>query len=90
MQNLLNLWGTRNTTLEGKIIIFKTLALSKMELITSVSKYLIEEIQKIQKTFIWYNLTPKIKHETLCISFQEGSHKCRHKFEYCESSKFMD
>ena len=54
MQNVLNLWKMRNIILEGKIIIFKTLALSKIVyliLITSFSKQLIEEIQRIQKTF---------------------------------------
>ena len=57
----------RNIALEGKIITFKTLALSKilyLILITSFSEQLIEEIQKIQKAFIWNNLIPKIKHET--------------------------
>ena len=51
MQNVLNLWGMRNITLEGKIIIFKALALSKIEhltLITSFSKQLIGEMQRIQ------------------------------------------
>ena len=69
IQNVLNLCGTRNTTLEGKIIIFKTLASSKtayLILITSFSKELIEEIQKIQKDFIWNNL---------CISFEKGGLK---------------
>ena len=78
MQNVLNLWRMRNITLEGKIIIFKTLALSKivyLTLITSFSKQLIEEIQRIQKAFIWNNLTPKIKHETLCNSFEEDGLK---------------
>ena len=78
MQNVLNLWRMRNITLEGKVIIFKTLALSKivyLTLITSFSKQLIEEIQKIQKAFIWNNLTPKINHETLCNSFEEDGLK---------------
>ena len=64
----------RNITLEGKIIIFKKLALSKiayLTLITSFSEQLIEEIQGIQEAFIWNNLTPKIKHETLCNSFDK-------------------
>ena len=63
MQNVLNLWRIRNITLEGKILIFKTLALSKivyLTLITSFSKQLIEEIQRIQKATILNNLTPKI------------------------------
>ena len=78
MQNVLNLWRMRNITLEGKIIIFKTLALSKilyLTLITSFSKQLIEEIQRIQKAFIWNILTPKIKHETFCNSFEEDGLK---------------
>ena len=36
---------------------------------------LIEEIQKLQKSCIWNNLTPKIKHETLCNFFQEDGLK---------------
>ena len=69
MLNILNLWRIRNISLKGKIIILKTLAPSKiayLTLITSISKQSIEKIQKIQKAFIENNLTPKIKHETLC------------------------
>ena len=60
--------------------IFKTLALTLskivyLTLINSFSKQLIEEIQRIQKAFIWNNLTSKIKHETLCNSFEEGGLK---------------
>ena len=65
-------------TLEGKITIFKTLALSKivyLTLITSFSEQLIEEIQRIQKAFIWNNLTTRIIHKSLCISFEEGGLK---------------
>ena len=49
MKNVLNLWRMRNTTLVRKIIIFKTLALSKIVhliLATSFSKHLIEKMQK--------------------------------------------
>ena len=76
MQNILTLW--RNITLEGKLKIFKTLALSEivyLTLITSFSKQLIEEMQKIQKAFICDNLTSKIKYETLRNSFEESSLK---------------
>ena len=55
MQNVLNFWRMRNITLEGKIIIIKTLAVSKIVyliLITSFSKQLIAEIQNIQKAFL--------------------------------------
>ena len=78
MQKVLNLRRMRNITLEAKMIIFKTLAISKilyLTLITSFLKQLIEEIQKMLKVFIWNNLSPKIKHETLCNSFEEGGLK---------------
>ena len=56
MQNILNLWRVGNITLDGKIIILKTLPLSKtvhLTLITSISKQLSEEMQhKIQQAFI--------------------------------------
>ena len=53
MQNVLNLLRTRNNTLEGKIIISKTLALSKivyLTLRTQFSKQL-KKYKKIQKSF---------------------------------------
>ena len=95
MQNFLNLWRIRNITLEGKIIIFKPLVLSKiayLTLTTSISKQFIEEIQKkLQKSFIWNNLTRKIKHETQCNSFEEGGLKyveiARFGLKYVESAK---
>ena len=58
MQNVLNSWRMRNVTVDWKIIIFKTLALSKIVhliLITLFSKQLIDEMQKILKDFIWNN-----------------------------------
>ena len=68
----------RNNMLEGKIRIFKTLVPSKivcLTLKTSFSKQLTEKMHKIQKAFIWNNLTPKIKHKTLCNFFEEGGLK---------------
>ena len=50
MKNVLNIWRMRNITVEGKIIIFKILALSKivyLTLVTSFSEQLIEEIERI-------------------------------------------
>ena len=47
IQNALKIWRMRNLTLEGKIIVFKTLALSKMVhlcLTSIVPKQIIEEI----------------------------------------------
>ena len=58
MQNVLNSWRMRSITVDWKIIIFKTLALSKIVhliLITLFSKQLIDEMQKILKDFLWNN-----------------------------------
>ena len=33
------------------------------------------ELEKIQKTFLWNNSTPKIKHETLCNYYKAGGLK---------------
>ena len=56
-------------TREGKIIIFKTVTISKIisqSFITTVPKHIIIELEKMQKAFLWKNSTLKIKHETLC------------------------
>ena len=62
----------RNLILEGKIIVFKTLALSKIFhvcLTSVVAKKIIEGIENIQKNFLWNRSAPRIKHSTLCNSF---------------------
>ena len=59
-------------TLEGKVMIFKTLAISKIVhfcLTSVISKQIIEDIENIWKNFLWNHSTPKIKHSTLCNSF---------------------
>ena len=58
IQQVLRLWNSRMLTLEGRIMIFKTLAISKivyLALITNVPKVIVEELQKIQKTILWQN-----------------------------------
>ena len=55
IQSVLKIWRMRNLTLEGKIVAFKTLSLSKIihSCFTSVvPKRIIEEIENIQKTFL--------------------------------------
>ena len=62
----------RNLTLKGKIKVFKTLALSKIVhlcLTSVVPKQVIEEIENMQKNFLWNQSTLKIKHSTLYNSF---------------------
>ena len=48
----------RNLTLEGKIVIFTTIMISKIafqSFLTNVPKHIVNEIKKIQKAFFWNN-----------------------------------
>ena len=78
IQKVLRFWNRRMLSLEGRIIIFKTLAISKivyLAFLIVIPNSLIEELQKIQKTFIWHSSRPKISHKTLCNSFDNGGLK---------------
>ena len=73
IQRVLKIWKMRNLTLEGKIVIFKTLAISKIvfqSMITPVPRHIVNELERIQKAFLWKNSSPKIKHETLCNDYK--------------------
>ena len=75
MQQVLSFWNRKILSLEGKIIIFKTLAISKiayLAFLTVIRNLLIEELQRIQKMFIWHSSRPKISHKTLCNNFETG------------------
>ena len=63
----------RNLSIEGKIVVFKTLAISKLvylALLTVIPNHITDEVAKIQKSFIRHDLSPKIKHETLRIDLK--------------------
>ena len=36
---------------------------------------MVNELEKIQKAFLWKNYSPKIKHETLCNDYKGGGLK---------------
>ena len=79
IEQVLKLWRKRNLSLEGKITIFKTLAIPKivyLAMMNPVPKDICDEIQKIQKDFIWNYTTPKVKHNTLINNFDKGGLKC--------------
>ena len=65
----MELWKIQNLTVEGKITIFKTLAISKTTLSfldTIVLMEIINTLNQIQKQFILNGNKAKIKHPTLC------------------------
>ena len=78
LQDILKLWKTRNLSIQGKITVFKTLGISKiihLALVTNVPSTTIEQLNQIQKQFLWGNKNPKIKHNTLCNDIENGGLK---------------
>ena len=63
--------------LEGKIIVFGTLAISKIVFLSLISKVptkIISEPERIQKPFLWPS-KPKMENEILCSDFKHGGLK---------------
>ena len=74
IQSVLNLWSWRGLSLLGKIQIFKTLGISKIQYLASmphVPDRIIQELETIQSRFLWNSSTPKIKHSTLFGDYAE-------------------
>ena len=64
-------------SLEEGIIILKTIAIAISEIVyltylTSIPNSLIEELQKVQKTFIWYSSHPKISHKNYVTTLKRA------------------
>ena len=59
IQNVLKIEIMRSLTLEGKIIVFKTLAISQIVMIKDPTEIIVE-LKKYKKQFIWPT-KPKIK-----------------------------
>ena len=78
IESILKLWRMRQLTLEGRITVFKSLAISKVVhllLITKLHNNTIDLVYKIQKNFIWQGKKAKIKHSTLCNGYENGGLK---------------
>ena len=78
LKTCLHVWKSRGLTLVGKILIFKTMALSKILYIATMkvpSKLILDELDLIQKEFIWDSKRPKIKHSILIADYSEGGYK---------------
>ena len=72
------MWRRINLTPEGKIIIFKALALSKFVFLAQVlpiPNKITTTIQQIQREFLWNTSNIKIKDKTIFNDFQNGSLK---------------
>ena len=78
VDNIENLWSSRDLTLAGRIRIFKSLAISKAVYISTMkntpSKF-ISILNEIQQKFIWNKKRPKLKHSIIIGSYEEGGYK---------------
>ena len=78
VQSVLNLWQYLNLTLEGQIVVFKSLSISKtvfQALIVPVPAHVIKALETIQTSFLWNNSNTKTKYKTLCKRCENGSLK---------------
>ena len=67
-QSVLNLWQYQNLTLERRIVVLKSVAISKIVFqarIAAVPTQVIKALETIQTSFLSNNFNPKIKHKTL-------------------------
>ena len=81
IENVPKIWRIRNLTVQGKITIFKTLTISKvihLALVTNIPQVIIDQLNKIQKDFIWNRKHPKIRHSTLCNTHENDGFKSVH------------
>ena len=78
IQNILRSRKLRNLTIEGRIVVFKSLAISKLihlALVTEIPTTTIDLLTKIQMNFVWKGRNMKIKNSTLCNGYEYGGLK---------------
>ena len=78
LSDVIRAWEPRGLSLAGKILVFKTLAVSKLLYVCTFknpSTQIIESLNSIQKKFIWSKKRPKIKHSTLIADYKDGGYK---------------
>ena len=63
LNDVLKMWESRGLTLAGRILVFKSLALSKLLYACTMkvpSKFVIDQLNTVHKNFIWNNKRPKL------------------------------
>ena len=93
IQNILKLWKLRNLSIEGRIVVFKSLAISKLThlaLVTEIPTSTINLLTKIQMEFIWEGKTRNIKSSTLCNDCHNDGLKNVVFFKNCKLTMLLD
>ena len=73
-------WNKRTITLMGKIVVIKSLLLSKIvHILTSLpnpSEHMIKQIEEIIWKFLWHGKKDRIKRKKIVQSMKDGVYKC--------------
>ena len=78
IEKSLKLWRMWQLTIEGKIVIFKTLAILKvvhLALLKDLLSSTIAQLDRIQHQFMWRNRNFELKHIALCDEYKKGGQK---------------
>ena len=75
LKSMLNLWNMRNLTIIGRILIVKTLGISKFVYLASLIPFPKDKIVVQIYTFVWKGKRGKIKRKTLSSEIEEGGLK---------------
>ena len=75
IESILNLFRMRQLTLEGRITVFRSLAVPKVIHLLLLHENTTDLLYKIEKNFIWQGKKAKIKHSTLCNGYEKGGMK---------------
>ena len=70
MQGVLKLWIMKQLTIEGRIVIFKSLAVSKivyLTLLTNTPNIIIDELEKTNKKNLFGIIQPQKSHKKLYV-----------------------
>ena len=54
--------------------------------VTPIPIYLVTQLEKIEKSFLWENSTSKSKHDTLCNNYKHGLKKIWKRIESLQCS----
>ena len=71
-------WKHRKLTLNGRVLILKSLAISQIIHLASLLPFpndLIQEIEQMIYEFLWNGKTHKVKKDVIIHDFKEGRHK---------------
>ena len=90
VKNILNKWKYRDLSMQGRILIVKTLALSQVVYLISsicIPKWAINEINKEFYSFVWRYTRDKISRKVLMNDLNKGGMKMLDLKSFCAAAK---